>query len=91
MLSIIVDFALFPEVCVFSHISQCVSCSCCMSGDSHAGTLIENPFPRYSVINKGKDFLRSKWPLVSDNRASLALPPLTTAVPRHKYYSCFNE
>lgn len=68
-------------LCVFTYFSVCVCCSCCVSGDSHTGPLIENPFPRYSVINKGKDreFHRSKWPLVSDNRASLTLPPLTAA------------
>lgn len=53
----VVDFELFPGVCVLSHISVCFVLDVCQ-GDSHAGSLIENPFPRYSVVNKGID--RSK-------------------------------
>lgn len=53
----VVDFELFPGVCVLSHISVCLVLDVCQ-GDSHAGSLIENPFPRYSVVNKGID--RSK-------------------------------
>lgn len=78
--------AISGGLCIFTYFSVCVCvcCSCCVSGDSHAGPLIENPVPRYSVIKKAKDreFHRSKWPLVSDNRASLAPPPLTTAAPQ---------
>lgn len=78
-------WAISGRLCIFTYFSVrvrvCVFCSCCVSGDSHAGSLIENPFLRYSVVNKGKDrvFQRSKWPLVSANRGSLALPPLAAA------------
>lgn len=53
----VVDFELFPGgLCIFHiFLCACVFCSCCVAGDSHAGSLIENPFPRYSVINKGQD------------------------------------
>ena len=43
----VVDFELFPQGCVLSHISVCVRGFPCRFSDN------ENPFPRYSVIDTG--------------------------------------
>ena len=70
-----VDFPQFPRGvrgCLLLHISVCSSC--CVSGDSHAGPLIETPLPRYSVINKRRSKESSKWPFVSDNSTSITMP-----------------
>lgn len=56
----------------------CLCSSCCVSGDSHAGPLIETPLPRYSVINKRRSKESSKWPFVSDNSTSITMPHCST-------------
>lgn len=49
----VVELELFPGGLVYFHIFLCVLALLCVGGDSHAGSLIENLFPRYSAVNKG--------------------------------------
>lgn len=57
MMAVERPFFMFVCVCVRGGALTyfCVLSSCCVSGDSQAGCLAENPFLGYSAVNKGRD------------------------------------